>query len=229
MNEVYAYLVRNMNPLAQLQKDVEALKLHIDEHSPSPKRSSDDQNLKLDDYTGLGSAEDYLEWEQQVDKIADYKSLDDQQTFKVAYIRHTKNAGLWFKGVRACRKRAEKPKINTWTHLKKKMRDKNIPVDFDRHNYIKLTGLLQGTMTVNAYIAEFERLTLLCDLEEKEHMKITRFLKGLNRSIERDLDLAQYESFNDLCKWALKAERRSKENTRPSFTPFHPTPPPAAP
>ena len=58
-------------------------------------------------------------------------------------------------------------------------------------------------------------------------MIIARFLKGLNRSIERDLDLAQYESFNDLCKLALKAERRSKESTRPSFTPFRNARPPA--
>ena len=83
-------------------------------------------------------------------------------------------------------------------------------------------------MTVMEYIAEFDRLTLLCELEEKEHMKIARFLKGLHNSIERDLDLASHTTFAEVCKLALKVEKRKPAPRFPSnsSTPgtTHPTP-----
>lgn len=59
------------------------------------KDKLDDRGIKLDDFTGQGSPEDFLEWERQVDKIAEYKGFDDLKTFKIAYIRLTKHAGLW--------------------------------------------------------------------------------------------------------------------------------------
>ena len=58
------------------------------------------------------------------------KELDDKQAFKLAYLRLTKHAGLWFDGVKEQRQRLGKPKINAWTKLKKKMRVKYIPSDF---------------------------------------------------------------------------------------------------
>ena len=62
-------------------------------------------------------------------------------------------------------------------------------------------------MSVMEYIVELDKLTLLCDLEEREHMEIARLLKGLHNSIERDLDLASYTTFEEVCKLALKVEK----------------------
>ena len=119
-----------------------------DNHSISSINSSrqkgnnklDDRGIKLDDFIGQGSPEDYLEWERQVEKIAEYKGFDDTQTFKIAYIRLTKNASLWYEGLKAKHRRHGKPKITTWTHLTRKMRDKYVPLDFGQQSYIKLTS-----------------------------------------------------------------------------------------
>ena len=127
------------------------------------KNKIDDRGIKLDDFTGQVSPEDYLEWERQVEKIAEYKGFDDTQTFKIAYIRLTKNAGLWYEGLKAKCQRHGKPKIMTCSHLTRKMRDKYVPLDFDQQSYIKLTSLYQGTMSVREYISEFEKCTLPCD------------------------------------------------------------------
>ena len=75
-------------------------------------------------------------------------------------------------------------------------------------------------MTVMEYIAEFDRLTLLCELEEKEHMKIAHFLKGLHNSIGRDLDLASYTTLEEDCKLALKVEKRRPATRFSSNTSF---------
>ncbi|XP_021753657.1 uncharacterized protein LOC110719051 [Chenopodium quinoa] len=85
------------------------------------KNKIDDKGIKLDDFTGLGSPEDFLEWARHLEKISDYKGFDDSQRFKIAYIRLTKNAGIWFDNLKTRRARAGKDKIKTWTVLKKKM------------------------------------------------------------------------------------------------------------
>ena len=77
---------------------------HVTNDSVSSTPKLDERNIKLDDFTGQGSPEDYLDWERQVDKIADVKELDDKLVYKLAYLRLNKHAGLWFDGVNEKRK-----------------------------------------------------------------------------------------------------------------------------
>ncbi|XP_021726914.1 uncharacterized protein LOC110694068 [Chenopodium quinoa] len=195
--------------------DSDASSSDVDTHNLN---KIDDKGIKLDDFTGLGSPEDFLEWARQLEKISDYKGFDDSQRFKIAYIRLTKNAGIWFDNLKARRARAGKEKIKTWTVLKRKMRSKYLPHDFEQILYVKLTMLTQDTKSVNEYIAEFDKLTSLCDLDEKEPLRIARFLKGLNRTISRKIELSTYESFNDVCKLALKIESHWLEDKKSTST-----------
>ena len=78
-------------------------------------------------------------------------------------------------------------------------------------------------MSVMEYIAKFDRLTLLCDLEEKDHMMIARNLKGLYNNLERDLDLATYSTFEEVCKLALKVEKQRQPFQRPTPPPLSAT------
>ncbi|KAJ9536696.1 hypothetical protein OSB04_un000081 [Centaurea solstitialis] len=182
------------------------------------KPTIDDRGIKLDDFTGLGTPDVYLEWERQVDKIGDYKGFDDKQRFKIAYIRLTKTAGLWFENLKASRTRARKEKIKTWTVLKKKLRNKYLPDDYEQTQYLKLTSLTQDDMSVMEYVAEFDKLCLVCDLAEKETMKIARFIRGLNRPIAKKVELSPYSSFNDVCKLAMKIESHmQEEKSKSSF------------
>lgn len=64
--------------------------------------------------------------------------------------------------------------------------------------------LTQYTMSVNEYIAKFDRLSSICDLNENE--RIARFIKGLNRRIANKVEMSSYNSFKDVCKLALKIE-----------------------
>ncbi|XP_074324107.1 uncharacterized protein LOC141661026, partial [Apium graveolens] len=182
--------------------------------SVSPKEKSfkiDDREIKLDDFTGLGSPDDFLEWVRQVEKISDYKRFDDKTRFQIATIRLTKNTGLWFENLKARRARSGKEKIMTWTTLKKKLRARYLPDDYEQVQYLKLTSLSQDTMSVSEYVAEFDRLCLICDLAEKETMKIARFIRGLKRPIAKKVELHSYSSFNDVCKLAMKIESHQEE------------------
>ena len=75
-------------------------------------------------------------------------------------------------------------KIRTWPKVKKQLNKKFLPKDYEQELFFKLTKLRQGSMTVEEYIREFERLTLLCDLQERTSQITARFVHGLNLNLQ---------------------------------------------
>ena len=118
---------------------------------------------------------------------------------------------MWFDNLKARRARSGKEKILTWTALKKKLRAKYLPDDYEQVQYLKLTSLSLDNMSVSAYKAKFDKLCLICDLAEKETMKIARFIRGLNWHIYKRVKLSSYHSFDDVCNLALKFEYLHEE------------------
>ena len=199
------------NSVRYYKKDDEDEGYESDHSTSMYNQRIDDRGIKLEDFDGSGEPEEYLEWERQVEKVGEYKGLDNSKIFKIAYIRLVKGAGTWFENLKAKRKRIGKSKIETWSDLKRKMRAKYVPSDFEQEQFIKLTNLTQDSMTVTEYIGEHERLYALCDLTEKEPLRIARFLKGLNRSISKRCELQPKESYYEVCKFALKVEKHNNE------------------
>ncbi|KAL8127779.1 hypothetical protein AgCh_014632 [Apium graveolens] len=165
-----------------------------------------DPGIDLGYFTGLGSIDDFVEWVTQVDKISAYTGWTEMRIFKIAALKLTKKAGLWFDNLNTKRVRSGKEKIMTWTSLKKKLRAKYIPLHYKFECIMKMTSLSQGTISVSEYTSEFYRLRLICDLEETETIKIGRFIRGLNLPIYQKVKSSPYISFNDVCNLALEFE-----------------------
>ncbi|XP_074303002.1 uncharacterized protein LOC141637417 [Silene latifolia] len=65
-------------------------------------------------------------------------------------------------------------------------------------------------MTVTEYIKEFEKMSIVYDLEEKEELRVARFIKGLTPAIAKRVEIQNYEGFNDVCRLAWKFEKHDK-------------------
>ncbi|XP_074305943.1 uncharacterized protein LOC141641168 [Silene latifolia] len=122
----------------------------------------------------------------------------------------TKYASLWYENLKKQRRREGKSKIETWNKLKKHLQKRFMPRDYEQEQYLKLTFLSQGNLSVTDYIKEFERLIMVCDLEEREEMQIARFIKGLSPSLAQRVEVQNFLDFNDVCKLALKFEKQDK-------------------
>ncbi|XP_074314110.1 uncharacterized protein LOC141649315 [Silene latifolia] len=175
-------------------------------------KNDDDRGLELDipDFSGDLDPEKFLEWIRQAERVFEYKEYDEHKHFKVAILKLTKYASLWYESLKKQRKRDKKGKIDTWEKLKKHRMRRFLPRDYEQENYLKLQSLSQENLSVVEYIKEFERMTIVCDLEEKEVLRVARFIKGLTPSIAIRVEVQNYDGFDDVCHLALKFEKHDK-------------------
>ncbi|XP_074303235.1 uncharacterized protein LOC141637674 [Silene latifolia] len=189
-------------------------------HSKSKKenKNDDDRGLKLDipDFNGDLDPEKFLDWIRQAERVFEYKEYDEHKQFKVAILKLTKYASLWYENLKKQRKRDKKSKIDTWEKLKKHLMRRFLPRDYEQENYLKLQSLSQENLSVAEYIKEFERMMIVCDLEEKEELRVARFIKGLIPSLASKVEVQIYNGFDDVCRLALKFEKQDK--TKKSYT-----------
>ncbi|XP_074302274.1 uncharacterized protein LOC141633751 [Silene latifolia] len=165
---------------------------------------------ELPEFVGGADPEAYLEWERKIDRMFDFKELDDEKRCKYAILKLSKGASLWFEGLKAKRVRAGKEKIDSWESLKRKLRKRYVPTTHRLATYRKIADLRQGKLSVSEYIDEFENLCLMGELEEVEEQKMSRFLRGLNYNIASSVELYPYSDFDTLCGLCLEVESQGK-------------------
>ncbi|KAL2932191.1 Non-structural maintenance of chromosomes element 1-like protein, partial [Bienertia sinuspersici] len=165
-------------------------------------------------FNGDGDLAQFQDWVRQLDRLFEHKGFDDRKSYKYAILRLTQYASLWLESTKASRNRKNKPPINTWTDLKRKMRRAFLPADYEQEQYLKLQSLEQGNLSVHDYTKDFERLGLLCNMEEREQLTIARYIKGLNRYIANRVETCTYHNFTQVCNLARKIEKQSQERSR---------------
>ncbi|XP_074303023.1 uncharacterized protein LOC141637444 [Silene latifolia] len=183
------------NFLKNLQKALKNLQESDPKWQPRRERVIDEFKIsELPEFTGSTDPEDYLEWERKIERMFDYKGLDDAKCSR--------------------RARAGKEKLSSWDSLKRKLRKRYVPATYRLTTYHKIANLNQGRLSVSQYIDGFENLTLMRELKESEELKMARFLRGLNRNIANSVELQSYADFDALCNLCLKVEAQGKLNCR---------------
>jgi len=128
--------------------------------------------------------------------------------------------------------------------MKTKLKAWFLPPNYSQNNYSTLHNLTQGSMSVEEYTREFEKLLIKCDLQEAEEQATERYLGGLDPKYAHVVELQSYTAFDEVCVLAHKVETQMKSQTfkrdftkplnkgqpfnkgRPSFPPKPvPTPP----
>ncbi|XP_074298949.1 uncharacterized protein LOC141629936 [Silene latifolia] len=175
---------------------------------------------QLPEFGGSTDPEDYLEWERKIERMFDFKDLDDEKRCKYAILKLSRTTSLWYENLKTERARAGKAKISSWESLKRKLHKRFVPQNYKIDLYRRSAELSQGTMSMAEYIDEFEKLAIMCGIDEVEEQKMARFCRGLNRPIAIAVDLQTYSSFDMLCNLCLRIEAHSKANRiQPSSQP----------
>jgi len=180
-----------------------------------PRQAINFNEFKVDipEFEGKLDPDDFLEWIQTVERVFEYKEVPDEQKVKIIALKLRKYASLWWTNLLTKRARQGKGKIRTWDKMKAKLKGRFLPPNYIQANYALLHHLTQGTMSVEEYTREFERLMIKCDLQEAEEQTIVRYLGGLDPKYAHVVELQSYTTFDEVCLLAHKVETQVK--TRP--------------
>ncbi|XP_074292222.1 uncharacterized protein LOC141619090 [Silene latifolia] len=188
-----------------------------------------DKHLKVEipEFSSSLNPDDLLEWIRDIDKIFEYKSYIDVKAFKFVVLKLKGYASLWYDNLKHQQIREGKEPLRSWSKLKKKMLGKFVTKDYTQDLFIKLSKLWQDERHIEAYLREFEQLTLQCEINEKLEQMIARFLEGLDKNIAAKVRMQPLWSYDDVVNLALRVEKMgkakpavSKTTTRPAFRPF---------
>lgn len=181
--------------------------------NPNP-RHYEDMTIRVDipDFDGNShNPSHYLEWEERMDQYFEFQETPPERQFKLAKVKMTKLTSTWLEGLQRQRVREGRPGLDTWNKLKKHLRRKYVPPTYKQQLYVHISTLTQGNKSVQDYIQEWERLSVLCDVPEPEDMKVGRFIAGLREEIRRKLICTPDLTLHSVGHLALEIERNKKK------------------
>ncbi|XP_021737472.1 uncharacterized protein LOC110703982 [Chenopodium quinoa] len=118
-------------------------------------------------------------YKKSLERYFDYKDIQEEfQKYKIAKVKLKGYGDNWLQGEQRGRTLRGKASISTWSKLKKRMRDRFIPHNFKQSQYVKWSTLQQNGESVEDYIKEFDRLSIVCEITENEELKMGRFVAG---------------------------------------------------
>jgi len=142
-----------------------------------------DIKVEPPEFNGTLNPVEFLEWVQPLDRIFEAKGYDDEKSFKIASLKLTRYASLWFENVKKQRARDGKRKINSWEKLKSLMNKRFLPKSYKQDIYNRRFLLKQNNMSLGEYMREFEQLLLRGAIHEPQEQTMAQFLNGLNPSL----------------------------------------------
>ena len=151
-----------------------------------------------------------MEWLQTIERIFEFKEIADEKRVKLVALKLRKYASLWWTNLLTKRVRQGKGKIGTWEKMKAKLKARFLPPNYIQNNYSLVHQLTQGSMSVEEYTREFEKLLIKCDLQEAEEQTIVRYLGGLDPKYAHVVELQTYSTFDEVCVLAHKVETQVK-------------------
>lgn len=128
-----------------------------------------------------------LEWFYEVERFFDIIDILDRNKVKVVTIQFQSAVTIWWEQTQAVRARELKRPMRTWKKLKKLMRTRFLPQNFQRVLFTKYRNCKQGLRTVEDYTLEFHRLASRNILKETEEQLIARYAGDLKWSVQEKI------------------------------------------
>ena len=182
-----------------------------------------DFKVEIPEFEGRLDLDEFLQWLQTVEIVFEYNDVPEDNKVKLVALKLRKYASLWWENLIKKRAKRGKAKIRSWEKMRTKLKDRFLPPSYLQDNYSKLHHLQQGSLSVEEYTREFEKLLIKCDIQESEDQTIVRYLSGLDTRYAHVVELQQYSSFDDVCVLAhrVQQQRKSKllkKDPQTSFT-----------
>ncbi|XP_073304576.1 uncharacterized protein [Primulina huaijiensis] len=168
--------------------------------------------MKIPSFHGKSDPEAYLEWEKRVEFVFECHHYSEQKKVRLAVVEFLDYALIWWDQLVTTRRRYNERPIETWDEMKRVMRKRFVPNHYYREMFKKLQTLRQGVKSVEDYYKEMEVVMIRANIEEDNEATMARFLCGLNREIQDQVELRHYLDLDEMVQMAIKVEQQLKRS-----------------
>ncbi|WP_386263595.1 retrotransposon gag family protein, partial [Xanthomonas translucens] len=150
------------------------------------------------------------------------QNTPDYAKLKIVVLEFNGYALSWWQQQEFRAERNRRYRIDSWVGLKEAMRDRFIPKEYKRTTYQKLQKLYQGSLSVDDYFKEMERLMTRAEVLESDEATMARFISGLHKEYSDVIDLQRELSLIDAYDMAIKLESQAKRKGKMSMSSSRP-------
>ena len=168
-----------------------------------------DYRMKIDlpQFNGQLKIEEFLDWLAEVERLFDYTKIAEEKQAKLVAYKLKGSASAWWEQVQATRTRSGKEPVRRWDKMKKLIKTRFLPPDYEQILYQQYQNCKQLSRFISAYIEEFYRLQTRLDLNESEAYSISRYKNGLRWDIEEKLSVQSFHKLTDVVLAAEQVEQ----------------------
>lgn len=97
--------------------------------------------FKLEEFPRTLNPEEFIDWLKIVEEIFDFKQIPQEMRVHLVATHFKNRAMVWWQQFKESRRKANKPRVDTWEQLKKHVRRSFLPYNYERTLYNKLQNL----------------------------------------------------------------------------------------
>ena len=145
-----------------------------------------DYKMKIDlpMYDGKRNIEAFLDWIKSTENFFNYMDTPERKKVHLVALKLRAGASAWWDQLEINRQRCGKQPIRSWEKMKKLLKARFLPPNYEQTLYNQYQNCRQGVCSVADYIEEFHRLSARTNLSENEKHQIVRFVGGLQFDIK---------------------------------------------
>ena len=181
-----------------------------------------DYKMKIDlpMYDGKRNIEAFLDWIKSTENFFNYMDTPERKKVHLVALKLRAGASAWWDQLEINRQRCGKQPVRSWEKMKKLLKARFLPPNYEQTLYNQYQNCRQGVRTVAEYIEEFHRLSARTNLSENEQHQVARFVGGLRFDIKEKVRLQPFRFLSEAISFAETVEEmiaiRSKNLNRRS-------------
>jgi len=162
--------------------------------------------MDLPSFNGQLQIEGFLDWLVLVERFFNDIDIPEDKRVKLVAYRLLGGASAWWEQLQISRLRQGKGMVQTWTKMKRLLRSRYLPPDYEQILFKQYQDCRQGNRTIETYLEEFHRLSSQNNLLETEAQQVARFVRGLRWAIQDRVAMQTVYTLTEAVTLAIKVE-----------------------